>query len=122
AVVTALGADVPLVNGDRIELVQVLLNLVANAIDAMERVDRTARRMTVTTSMRDAGTVHVAVSDRGIGLAGVDVEKMFTLSYTTKATGMGVGLSISRSIVEAHGGRLWAEQNPEGGATFTFSL
>ena len=119
---TALATDLPDVNGDRIELQQVLLNLIANAIDAMDRVEPHARRIDIATSRRDRDAVIVAVTDRGIGLANVDVPRMFTLSYTTKAAGTGVGLSISRSIVEAHGGRLWAEQNPDRGATLRFSL
>jgi len=88
----------------------------------MDRVEPHARRIDIATSRGDRDAVIVAVTDRGVGLANVDVPRMFTLSYTTKATGTGVGLSISRSIVEAHGGRLWAEQNPDRGATLRFSL
>jgi signal transduction histidine kinase len=121
-VATVLADDLAAVRGDRIELLQVLLNLVANAIDAMERIDMTERRITITTSRLDEGAVVVAVKDRGVGLGAVDVQRMFTLSYTTKTAGTGVGLSISRSIVQAHGGRIWASQNVDGGATFSFSL
>ena len=112
----------PTVNGDRIELQQVLLNLVANAIDAMEGVEEGARRLQITSALADDQSVKVTVADNGVGLEDVDMRRLFTLSYTTKAAGTGVGLSICRSIVEAHGGELWAEQNPERGATFCFSL
>jgi len=121
-VATALADDLPAVRADRIELLQVLLNLLANAIDAMEGVERSERRITITTARLDQGAVVVAVKDCGVGLDAVDVQRMFTLSYTTKATGTGVGLSISRSIIEAHGGRIWASQNADRGATFSFSL
>ena len=121
-VATALADDLPAVRGDRIELLQVLLNLLANAIDAMERVERSERRITITTSRLDQGALVVAVKDCGIGLDAVDPQRIFTLSYTTKAAGTGVGLSISRSIIQAHGGRIWASQNPDRGATFSFSL
>ncbi len=112
----------PAVNGDRLELQQVLLNLIANSIDAMESVDPGSRLIEVSSSLAPEGIVKVSVSDRGIGLDGVDMQKMFSLSYTTKATGSGVGLSISRSIVEAHGGKLWAERNAGRGATFCFTV
>jgi len=117
-----LADDLPAVRGDRIELLQVLLNLLANAIDAMERVERSERRITITTSRLDQGAVVVAVKDCGVGLDAVDMQRMFTLSYTTKATGTGVGLSVSRSIIQAHGGSIRAAQNADRGATFSFSL
>ena len=117
-----LADDLPTVNGDRIELQQVLLNLVANAIDAMEDVEEGSRRLQISSALADDQSVKVTVADNGVGLDGVDMRQLFTLSYTTKAAGTGVGLSISRSIVEAHGGQLWAEPNPERGATFCFSL
>jgi PAS domain S-box-containing protein len=121
-VATALADDLPAVRGDRIALLQVLLNLLANAIDAMDRVEESERRITITTSRLDQGAVVVAVKDCGVGLDAVDTERIFTLSYTTKAAGTGVGLSISRSIMQAHGGRIWASQNADDGATFSFSL
>lgn len=121
-VTTALADDLPAVRGDRIELLQVLLNLLANAIDAMERVENAERRITITTSRLDQGAVVVAVKDGGVGLEAVDMQRMFTLSYTTKAEGTGVGLSVSRSIIQAHGGRIWASQNADRGATFSFSV
>lgn len=121
-VVTELADDLPAVRGDRIELLQVLLNLLGNAIDAMEQVERSERRVTITTSLLDQGAVAVAVKDCGVGLDAVDMQRMFTLSYTTKVTGTGVGLSISRSIIQAHGGRIQASRNADRGATFLFSL
>jgi len=121
-IVTALADDLPTVSGDRIELQQVLLNLIANGIDATEPVEVGRRRIQISSSLTSDVGVRVAVSDNGIGLANVDRQRMFTLSYTTKPTGTGVGLSISRSIIEAHGGKLSADQNPDGGATFSFSL
>ena len=117
-----LADDLPTVNGDRIELQQVLLNLVGNAIDALEDVEEGSRRLQISSALADDQSVKVTVADNGVGLDGVDMRQLFTLSYTTKAAGTGVGLSISRSIVEAHGGQLWAEPNPERGATFCFSL
>lgn len=118
---TSLAADVPTIAGDRIELQQVLLNLMANAIDAM-KPSTGPRLLRISSAMADGEAVTIKISDNGVGLGAVDVQQMFTLAYTTKATGSGVGLSISRSIVDAHGGRLWAEQNPGAGATFCFTL
>lgn len=122
SLVMSLGEGLPPVVGDRIELQQVLLNLVANAIDAMERVPPESRRIDISSSPTGEEFVQVTVTDQGTGLDGVDVERMFTLSYTTKDAGTGVGLSVSRSIVEAHGGKLWAEQNAGRGATFCFTI
>ncbi len=116
---TNLADKLPAVRGDKVELQQVLLNLIANAIDATE--SRAARRVWIRSS-EDAGGVRVEVADNGIGLAGVDTRRMFTLSYTTKPNGTGVGLSVSRAIVDAHGGRIWGEPNREGGASFYISL
>ena len=120
-VATELADDLPTVRGDRIALLQVLLNLVANAVDAMERIERSERRISITSRL-DQGAVVVAVKDGGVGLDAVDMQRMFTLSYTTKATGTGVGLSVSRSIIQAHGGSIRAAQNADRGATFSFSL
>jgi PAS domain S-box-containing protein len=119
--VTALADHLPAIEGDRIELQQVLLNLIVNAIEAMESVDAADRRLEISTALSPSGEVQVSVSDRGVGLAAVDLQRLFTLSYTTKTGGTGVGLSISRSIIEAHGGRLWAERRTRG-ATFSFTV
>ena len=116
--VTALADDLPAVSGDRIELQQVLLNLIDNAIDAMDPVAAGSRRIDVSSSPDDDQSVGVAVADNGVGLDHVDVRHMFTLAYTTKAKGTGVGLSISRSIIDAHHGRLWQEPYLSGGAIF----
>ena len=120
--ITALADDLPAVSGDRIELQQVLLNLIDNAVDALDEVAAGSRRVEVSSSLAEDQSVVVAVADNGVGLAHVDVRRMFTLAYTTKAKGTGVGLSISRSIIDAHRGRLWAEQNPSGGAIFRFTV
>jgi C4-dicarboxylate-specific signal transduction histidine kinase len=121
SVVTALADDLPAIEGDRIELQQVLLNLIVNAIDAMASTSPDDRRLEISTARAPSGDVQVSVSDRGVGLGAVDMQRLFTLSYTTKGGGTGVGLSISRSIIEAHGGRLWAERRATG-ATFSFTV
>jgi signal transduction histidine kinase len=120
--VTSMAPDAPPVHGDRVELQQVLLNLIGNSIDAMEPVDPGSRRIEVSSAVTPGGILKVSVRDTGVGLEGVDRERMFALSYTTKPSGSGVGLSISRSIVEAHGGQLWAEDDDGSGATFSFTL
>jgi PAS domain S-box-containing protein len=119
---TYVDGPLPPVNADRVELQQVLLNLISNSIDAMEGTDAGSKQIAISASVAGDGMVKVAVSDTGVGLKGVDMRRMFTISYTTKPRGTGVGLSISRAIVEAHGGQLWAEQNNGAGATFFFTL
>lgn len=118
-----LDSDLPTVSGDRVQLRQVMLNLISNAIQAMEDADP-PRRLTIRISRDDESAVRVTVSDTGVGLAALDRSRLFSVSYTTKNDGMGWGLSISRSIVEAHGGRLWAESNDASGvgASFSFRL
>jgi PAS domain S-box-containing protein len=117
-----LGDDLPAVLGDRIELQQVLLNLLTNAIEAMEPVDARSRRLRISSFLGADHSVTVTVTDTGVGLRDVDMNRLFELSYTTKATGTGVGLSVSRSIVEAHGGTVWARPNADHGATFGFEV
>jgi len=107
--------------GDRVQLQQVLLNLIINGIEAMQQVRDRPRRLAIRTG-RSNGDVLVAVSDSGIGLDPRTMSRLFDPFFTTKLDGMGLGLSISRRVVEDHGGRLWAEQNPEKGATFTVTL
>ena len=120
AVRTELAANLAAVTGDRVQLQQVLLNLIVNGIDAMKETDRT-RELTI--SSRPGGEhVQVSVSDTGVGLPAQQPDQIFTPFFTTKAHGTGMGLSISRSIVESHGGRLWAEGNPSHGATFHVTL
>jgi PAS domain S-box-containing protein len=118
---TRVAEDVPPVFGDRIELSQLLLNLIANAIDAMQALEVESRVVTITAQLSER-EVEVSVRDAGAGLAGVDLERMFTSGYTTKPKGTGVGLSICRAIVEAHGGRIWATPNHGPGATFSFTI
>jgi PAS domain S-box-containing protein len=120
--VSSVRPDVPAVQGDRVELQQVLLNLIGNSIDAMDGAEADTRLIEISSSLAPDGKVRVSVRDTGVGLAGVDRVRMFELSYTTKPSGSGVGLSISRSIVEAHGGELWAEESTGRGATFSFTL
>jgi two-component system sensor kinase FixL len=118
-----LEANGRLIRGDRVQLRQVILNLISNGIQAIEQAsDAAPRRLMISTTVDPAGKARVTVSDTGIGLANVDGERLFSESYSTKPDGMGWGLSISRSIIEAHGGRLWAEPNNGGGASFSFTL
>jgi len=105
---------------DKIQIQQVLLNLIRNAVEAMQEV--TTRHLTLSTQLLDASTAEIAVTDTGPGLAPEVLAKLFQPFVTTKAHGMGVGLSISRTIVEAHGGRLFAEPNPGGGTVFRLTL
>ncbi|HSB69882.1 MAG TPA: ATP-binding protein [Candidatus Methylomirabilis sp.] len=120
-IVLVLAPALPPVRGDRVQLQQVLLNLVLNGMEAMEAQAPAARQLRIQT--RPAGpAVRVGVQDRGPGIPPDKLETVFDAFFTTKALGMGMGLAISRSIVEAHAGRIWAENNPEQGATFWFSL
>ncbi len=107
--------------GDRIQLQQVLLNLTMNGIDAMSAITERKPQLRLTTARADA-SVLVSVKDCGVGIKAEDAELVFSAFHTTKSSGMGMGLAISRSIVEAHGGRLWVEPNPDFGATFKFTL
>jgi PAS domain S-box-containing protein len=116
-----LDPGLPMVRGDKVQLQQVMLNLLLNAFDAMKDCPARERQVVVQGEL-DGGAVRVAVRDRGIGLNGDKLDKIFQSFYTTKRDGLGMGLSISRSIIEAHGGRLWAENNPDRGATFYFTL
>jgi PAS domain S-box-containing protein len=120
-----LAEDMPLVNGDRVQLQQVLLNLVVNAMDAMSSTEESKRILTIWGRLetRDGESrCLLGVRDAGTGFKADEMSHLFEAFYTTKPQGMGMGLAISRSIIEAHGGRLWPEPNPEGGATFLFSL
>ena len=119
---TRLAEGLPLAQGDRIQLQQVLLNLVVNAIDAMSGIDDRRRELTVVSLAEGRDAVRVEVRDSGTGLDPQHSNHLFEPFYTTKAEGMGIGLSISRSIIEAHGGRLWACANAPHGAVFLFSL
>ena len=122
-VVEALLADgLPRVRGDKIQLQQVLLNLTVNALEAMSDGADTPHTLVVRSEHDGARGVLVTVSDTGVGLDAAAKERLFDPFYTTKAGGMGMGLAISRSIVESHGGRIWAEANSPGGAVFRFAL
>jgi len=117
--ISAMEDALPEVVADRVQLQQVLINLVMNAIEAMNESDR--HELTVTTSRSDIGVL-AAVSDCGVGIDAASLEQIFKPFHTTKSNGMGMGLAISRSIIESHGGKLWAEANEHGGATFKFTL
>jgi PAS domain S-box-containing protein len=119
---TDLGPDLPPVSVDRVQLQQVILNLLLNAADAMSAVEGRPRMLRVQTRRDEDGSVRLAVRDSGVGLDPISAEKLFDAFFTTKPQGMGVGLSISRSIIERHDGRLWAEPNEGPGATFCFCL
>jgi PAS domain S-box-containing protein len=118
---TELAADLPQVMGDRVQLQQVLMNLMLNSIDAMKDVDAT-RELTIKSQRAENEHTLVSVSDTGVGLPQEQADQIFNAFFTTKAQGTGMGLSISRSIVESHGGRLWAAANSERGATFHLTL
>ena len=117
-VTTSFAAELLPVSGDRVQLQQLFLNLVANASDAMEGNDRSQRRLTVTTTMAPGAAARVVVADCGTGIPAGQMERLFDPFFTTKENGLGLGLSICRTIAAAHGGRLWAENNPGGGAAF----
>jgi PAS domain S-box-containing protein len=116
-----LGREPLLVNADRVQLQQVILNLVRNAIDAMSGVHDRPRDLTIRTDTQE-DEARLIVKDAGVGIEAQTAERLFEAFYTTKSDGMGIGLSVSRSIVESHGGRLWAEPNDGPGATFAFSI
>jgi C4-dicarboxylate-specific signal transduction histidine kinase len=117
-----LAADLPLVSGDRIQLRQVLLNLVRNAFEAMHQVEDGSRTLVVRTTSTTPGGMTVAVQDSGPNLDETSLARLFHPFFTTKAGGMGLGLSLSRSIITAHGGWIWATRNPDRGLTVSFTL
>jgi signal transduction histidine kinase len=117
-----LADDLPPVTGDRVQLQQVILNLLRNASDAMADVDDRPRQLVVRTEREGTDRVRVTVRDTGVGVHAQDIDKLFDAFYTTKSGGMGIGLSVSRSIVERHQGRLWVEPNDGPGATFAFTI
>ena len=119
---TRFAEDLSLVSGDRVQLQQVVLNLVMNGIEAMSSVGERARELLITTRNVDADQVQVSVEDSGIGIDPQKLDKIFDSFYTTKPSGMGMGLSISRSILQAHGGRLWATAKDGPGTIFHFTL
>ena len=117
-----LAKDLPAIAGDRVQLQQVIMNLIRNASDAMVDVHDHPRQLLIRSEREDGDRVCVSVRDAGVGVDPQNMKKVFDAFYTTKTDGMGIGLSISRSIIETHHGRLWAEGNDGPGATFSFSL
>ena len=122
SLLTEINEQLPSIVGDRVELQQVLLNLIMNALEAMNGVAEDERQLHISAQLDDAGCVRVSVRDSGPGFSSENTEQIFASFYTTKPTGMGMGLSICRSIIEAHGGRLWASANAPHGATVQFTL
>jgi signal transduction histidine kinase len=114
-----VAVGLPGVMADRVQLQQVLMNLMLNGIQAMEK---TGGVLTIKAQLDEERRLLISVSDTGIGLPADNIEEIFSAFFTTKAEGSGMGLAISRSIVESHGGRIWATANPGGGATFHFTL
>jgi PAS domain S-box-containing protein len=117
-----LATGLPQISGDRVQLQQVILNLIMNAIEAMSEVSERSRELSISTDNAESDSVLVTVRDSGPGLPHANPERIFDAFYTTKASGLGIGLSICRSIVEAHGGRLWATPNEAQGAIFCMML
>lgn len=119
---THLQSNVPLVFADRIELQQVLINLLMNGIESMSSITDRPRVLAVRSEVVESGEVAVAVRDCGVGISVDQMGSLFNPFFTTKPGGMGMGLAISRSIIEAHGGKPWASSNASGGAIFQFTL
>ena len=122
SVLTHLAQGLPLIQGDRVGLQQVMLNLILNAIEAIGEMGEGSRELLITTAKTESSDVLVAVRDSGPGLAPAVLENLFKAFHTTKPNGLGLGLSICRSIIESHGGRLWASANSPAGAVFQFSV
>jgi signal transduction histidine kinase len=117
-----LDDEIPLVAGDRVQLQQVILNLLLNGSDAMSGIDDRPRQLVIRTELEDDVRVRLSVQDAGVGFNPQDKERLFDAFYTAKSGGMGIGLSVSRSIIESHHGRLWGALNDGPGATFSFSI
>jgi two-component system sensor kinase FixL len=115
-------AGLPPAHGDRVQLQQVILNLLLNAFEALKDRQPGDRHVVVRAEYEHAGMLKVTVSDSGVGLSGDGLDKIFRPFYTTRREGLGMGLCICRSIIKAHGGELWAENNPDGGANFCFTV
>ena len=119
---TELASPLPMVVGDRVQLQQVIINLVMNGIEAMQSVTDWSRKLVIRSGQDETRQVIVSVTDCGTGISAENAGRLFTPFFTTKSSGMGMGLSICRSIMEGHGGRLWATANLPHGATFQFTL
>ena len=117
-----LADDLPLVAGDRVQLQQVILNLLRNACDAMGAIEDRSRELVIRTERNEDGGVRLSVKDAGVGFEPQAAERLFEAFYTTKSDGMGIGLSVSHSIIKAHRGHLWATPNEGPGATFLFAI
>ena len=117
-----LAPALPTILGDRVQLQQVIINVVMNGIEAMQPVTDRPRELVVRSGQDETQQVLVSVTDCGVGISAENADRLFNAFFTTKSSGMGIGLSICRSIVEAHGGRLWATTNLPHGATFQFTL
>jgi C4-dicarboxylate-specific signal transduction histidine kinase len=122
ALSTRLTPGLPNVLGDRVQLQQVMLNLLLNACEAMSTRPHAERMLTVFTALDGDGRLLASIADRGSGIPPEAADRLFEPFFTTKPQGLGLGLSICRSIIVAHGGRLWADNNADGGATFTLAL
>jgi PAS domain S-box-containing protein len=122
SVETQLTEGLPLIQGDRIQLQQVIINLIINAVEAMSGIAKGSRTLLISTGQEASGGVLVSVQDSGPGLRVEGLDRLFDAFYTTKSSGMGMGLSICRSIIETHGGRIWASRNVGPGAIFQFTL
>src|SRR5262249_38315372 len=122
AVQTRLAPGLPPIHGDRVQLQQVMLNLIVNAIEAMAGIEEKERELTVSAESSPAEGLLVGVGDTGPGIVVANRERIFESFVTTKDGGVGIGLSICRSIIEAHGGRLWADARAPRGAVFRFTL
>jgi signal transduction histidine kinase len=117
-----LAETLPAIQGDRVQMQQVILNLLINAIEAMSEISEGPRELLISTRDTETDGVLVAVRDSGPGIAPESVDRLFESYYTTKPTGLGMGLSICRSIIEAHGGQMWAAANVPQGAVFQFTI
>jgi signal transduction histidine kinase len=121
-ITTELSPQLPAVHGNRVQLQQVVLNFITNAMDAMAKQPAKRRRLTVGTSLTTDGGVEVSVSDLGPGIEPRNLARLFQPFFTTKKSGLGIGLSVAERIVKAHSGRIWAENRPNGGAIFHLAL
>jgi len=117
-----LAEDLPPVNGDRVQLQQVIINLLRNAVDAMREIEDRPRQLQIRTEKEGTGNVRLVMQDTGVGFASGTADRLFESFYSTKNDGMGIGLAISRSIIEAHHGQIWATSNHGPGSTFAFSI
>jgi C4-dicarboxylate-specific signal transduction histidine kinase len=119
---TRLCTPLPSIEGDRVQLQQVIMNLILNAVEAMSSVDEAARELVISTEQCQTGSILLTIRDSGPGIDPDNLERIFGAFYTTKSGGVGMGLAIARSIIDSHGGRLWAAANEPNGSVFRFGL